>query len=111
MDVPTSSSADTSKAIHRFRDQKGDDYVTLTEKVDLTEKQYEVLNIVCTTYGKSLSEYMQEAIVEAMKSDIEEGNFCDALLDKLDGDDQKVDKRMSSNSPAFIEDDINQLQF
>jgi hypothetical protein len=53
----------------------------------LTTQQYEVLNVVCNTYEKSVSEYMGEALVEAMRSDIEEGNFCDALLDKLDGDD------------------------
>lgn len=46
-----------------------------------------------------------------MRSDIEEGNFCDALLDKLGVDDQKEEKRMDSSPPAFIGDDINSLQF
>ena len=85
--------------------------ITLSEKIRITRKQYEVLKIVCDTYQKSIPEYIQEALVEVMRSDIEEGNFCDALLDKLGGDDQKEDKGMDSNSPAFIEDDINRLQF
>jgi len=42
---------------------------------------------------------MQEGIVEAMKSDIEEGNFRDALLDKLDGDNLKEEKRYDRSSP------------
>ena len=29
---------------------------------------------------------MQEALIEAMKFDIEEGNFCDTLLEKIDKD-------------------------
>jgi hypothetical protein len=32
----------------------------------------------------TISEYMQEALVEAMRFDIEEGNFSDILLEKLD---------------------------
>ena len=66
--------------------------ITLSEKIRITRKQYEVLKIVCDIYQKSIPEYIQEAIVEAMKSDIEEGNFCDALLDKLNGEDQNEEK-------------------
>ncbi len=60
---------------------------------------------------QAVSEYMKEAIVEAIKSDIEEGNFCDALLDKLGGDDQKEEKPMNSSSTSYIGDDVNGLQF
>jgi hypothetical protein len=31
----------------------------------------------------TVSEYMQQALVEAMRFDIEEGNFSDVLLEKL----------------------------
>ena len=55
---------------------KQDEIITLTEKVNLTKDQHEVLNIICDTYQISISEYMQEALVEAMKFDLEEGNFC-----------------------------------
>ena len=111
MNASTSYSTGSSKVHHSSSDQIENDYVTLTEKMDLTKKQYEVLKIVCDTYQKSIPEYMQESIVEAMKFDIEEGNFCEALLDKLDGDDQKEEKGMNSSPPAFTGDDINSLQF
>ena len=39
----------------------------------------------------SLSEYMQQALVEAMRFDIEEGNLSDALLEKVGGEDSKKD--------------------
>jgi hypothetical protein len=85
--------------------------IPLSEKIRITRKQYEVLKIVCDTYQKSIPEYIHEALVEVMRSDIEEGNFCDALLDKLGGDDQKEDKGMDISPPAFIGDGINSLQF
>src|SRR5688500_3552690 len=111
MNDSSSCSTDSSKVLHRYSGQKGNDFVTLTERLELTKKQYDVLKIVCDTYQKSISEYIQEALVEVMRSDIEEGNFCDALLDKLGGDDEKEEKGMSSSSPAFIEDGVNHLQF
>jgi hypothetical protein len=54
---------------------------------------------------------MQEALVDTLKSDIEEGNFCDALLEKLDGDDDEKEKRTSSSSSASFKDEIDSLQF
>jgi hypothetical protein len=60
--------------------------ITLTEKINLKKDYYEVLKIICDTYQTSLSEYMQEALIEAMRFDIEEGNFCDTLLEKIDND-------------------------
>jgi hypothetical protein len=41
------------------------------------------LKIICGTYETSFSEYMQQALVEAMRFDIEEGNFSDTLLEKI----------------------------
>lgn len=46
-----------------------------------------------------------------MKTDIEEGNFCDALLDKLGGESQEEEKGMNSSPPAFVRNDIDSLQF
>jgi len=84
--------------------------IPLSEKIRITRKQYEVLKIVCDTYQKSIPEYIQEALVEVMRSDIEEGNFCDALLDKLGGEDQE-EERMNSSPPTFMKDNIDSLQF
>lgn len=41
------------------------------------------------------SEYMQQALVEAMRFDIEEGNFSDILLEKIGGKDKKNDESSS----------------
>ena len=60
-----------------------EELVSITEKINLTKKQYEVLNIICNTFEESISQYLQEALVEAMRFDIEEGNFCDTLLEKI----------------------------
>ncbi|HZD35674.1 MAG TPA: hypothetical protein VE130_10750 [Nitrososphaeraceae archaeon] len=65
------------------------------------------MKIVCDTYQKSLYEYMQEA----MKSDIEEGNFCDALLDKIDGDDGNKEERMNSEPLTCVRNETDSLQF
>src|SRR5438067_10707387 len=70
---------------------KQDDFITITEKIKLKKDQYEILKIICDTYQSSFSEYIQEAIIEAMRFDIEEGNFCDALLEKIGGEDSKKD--------------------
>jgi hypothetical protein len=38
---------------------------------------------------------MQQALVEAMRFDIEEGNFSDALLENIGGEDSKKDNNSS----------------
>jgi hypothetical protein len=85
--------------------------IPLSEKIRITRKQYEVLKIVCDTYQKSIPEYIQEALVEAMRSDIEEGNFCEALLDKLGGENQEEEKRVDTSPAEFFNNDSSNLQF
>lgn len=111
MNVSSPCSSEASEVLHRYSEEKGKDFVTLTERLELTKKQYDVLKVVCDTYQKSISEYMHEALVEVMRSDIEEGNFCDALLDKLDGDDPNEEKRINISSSPPTKDDIDNLQF
>ena len=72
-----------------------DDVITINEKINLTKQQHQVLKIICDTYETSFSEYMQQALVEAMRFDIEEGNFSDALLEKIGGEDSKNDQVFS----------------
>jgi hypothetical protein len=48
---------------------------------------------------------MQEALIEAMKFDIEEGNFCDTLLEKIDNDNKR--KNNSPSSPPIAPDLMN----
>jgi hypothetical protein len=61
-------------------------HVTINEHIVLTKDQYELLKIISNAYNKSESEYIQKALIEAMKSEIEFGDFCDMLLDKLDSE-------------------------
>jgi hypothetical protein len=70
--------------------------VTINEKVNLTKSQYEVLKTICDTYEQSISEYMREALIEAMKFDITDGNFPDILLGKLDEDHEKINFSLPS---------------
>ena len=84
--------------------------VTINEKVNLTEQQHQVLKTICDTYQMSLSEYMQQALVEAMRFDIEEGNLCDALLEKIGAEDSKKDNNShpsSSSASPFTPDLMN----
>jgi len=91
-----------------------DDIITINEKVNLTKKQHQVLKIICDTYESSFSEYMQQAIVEAMKFDIEEGNFSDALLEKIGGNDKKKDNNSvpsaASLDPGLTNNDLDLLK-
>jgi hypothetical protein len=89
----TSASVTTSTIPHNSKGHE--ELVTITEKINLTKSQYEVLNIICNTYEESVSQYLQEALVEAMRFDIEEGNFSDVLLQKIT---DKKEEEKSKNS-------------
>jgi sulfur relay (sulfurtransferase) DsrC/TusE family protein len=108
-----SSTPTSSKLTHAYNKNKDavNDTIAINEKINLTKKQYEVLNMICNSYEKSISEYMQEALVRSMQSDIEYGDLCDVLLDKLDEDDKKK-KNNSSSSPApnAINNDLDMLE-
>jgi hypothetical protein len=94
-----SSSSSSSSKVNKTYSKDPDNLIRINEKVNLTKDQHEVLNIICNTYQTSFSEYMQEALVEAMKFDIEEGNLCDTLLEEID--DDKKDN--NSSSPAVLQ--------
>jgi Arc/MetJ-type ribon-helix-helix transcriptional regulator len=55
----------------------------------------------------AISEYMQEALVEAMRFDIEEGNFSDVLLEKLD--EGNKNKKTDSSPSSSMKDELNKL--
>jgi hypothetical protein len=81
--------------------------VTISEKVSLTKNQYEVLNVICNIHNESISHYMQEALVEAMRFDIEEGNFSDVLLQKIKYKKEEEKKRAPSkedSTGSFLRD-------
>ena len=91
-----------SKVIQTDNKEIHEELVSITEKIDLTKKQHEVLKIICNTYEISLSEYIQQAVVEAMRFDIEEGNFSDALLEKIGGEENKKDDSSPLSSPSSL---------
>jgi len=92
--------AAASKVI-QTNNKEDHEFVTITEKVSLTKNQYEVLNIICNTYEESISQYLQEALVEAMRFDIEEGNFSDVLLEKI-ADKKRESINKEKNSSSFF---------
>jgi hypothetical protein len=53
------------------------------------------------------SEYMQQALVEAMRFDIEEGNFCDVLLETIGGEDTKKDNNSYPTPASLAPDPMN----
>jgi len=101
------------KSIHNDNKNKdtADSHITINEKVNLTKQQHHVLKIICDTYEIPLSEYMQQALVEAMRFDIEEGNFSDALLEKIGGEDSKKDNSSSTSvAPGVTNNDLDLLK-
>jgi hypothetical protein len=117
MDISSSLEATPSPSSKptytRNKNKSGvDDTIAVNEKISLTKNQYDVLNMICKSYEKSISEYMQEALVRTMQSDIEDGNLCDVLLNRLDGDDDKEMKQNnnSSSTPSAINNDLEMLK-
>ena len=101
--VSSSSASASSKVIPT----KNSEPVTINEKVILTKEQNEVLQMICNSYEMAISEYMQQALVEAMRFDKEEGNFSDVLLEKLG-----VETRMKENDstqPSTLKDELDKL--
>jgi anti-sigma28 factor (negative regulator of flagellin synthesis) len=91
---PTSTTTTKQTHIHNNDNNKSaiDNTITINEKINLTKKQHEILNMICNSYGMPISKYMQEALVQTMRSDIEDGDLSDVLLDKLDEDDNNNNK-------------------
>jgi len=81
-----------------------EDIITITESVNLTKNQHQALKIVCDIYQQSFSEYMQEALVQTMKSDIKDGNLSINLLERLD-DDPTDESTKSETNEGRIETD------
>ena len=75
-----SSYTSTPRVIQTNNTKDHEELISITEKINLTKKQYQVLKIICNTYEESISQYLEEALVEAMRFDIEEGNFCDTII-------------------------------
>jgi len=97
----------TPKAIQTNNIKDHEERTSITKKINLTKKQHQVLNIICNTYEESISQYLEEALVEAMRFDIEEGNFCEALLGKISSDDKTDNNSSQSTSDSLALDFMN----
>jgi anti-sigma28 factor (negative regulator of flagellin synthesis) len=113
---PSKGMSASSKSTHSDKDMTNNT-ITINEEVNLTEQQHQVMKTICDTYQMSLSEYMQQALVEAMRFDIEEGNLCDALLEKIGGENSKKDNYTSQSSsssnsvaPGLTNNDLDLLK-
>ena len=105
----SSTATSSSKLTNTQNNNKDsmDGMITINEKLSLTKPQHQVLKIICDIYETSVSEYMQQALVEAMRFDIEEGNFSDALLEKIGVEDSKQDNSSPSSSASLTTDFTN----
>jgi hypothetical protein len=92
----------TKDAVHKT--------ITIVEKINLSKKQHEVLNMICNLYEISISDYMKEALIQSMKNDVEDGNFCDVLLEKLDGADKKKKNSSPPSAANTINDDLEMIK-
>ena len=85
--APATTASSLSPKAGNGKDNNSDDtMITINENVTLTKNQHQALKIVCDIYQQSFSEYIQEALVQTMKSDIEDGNLSINLLERLDDD-------------------------
>jgi hypothetical protein len=114
--VSSSSAASASPKVIQTNNKDPVELVTINEKVSLTKKQHEVLQMICSSYEMTTSEYMQQALVEAMRFDIEEGNFSDVLLEKItDKKEENINKEKKGNSfltGSSVDNDLGaDLQF
>ncbi len=45
-----------------------------------TKKQNEILRMVCDLYETEVGEYIKDALIESLKEEITDGDFCGLLL-------------------------------
>jgi myosin-crossreactive antigen len=79
-------------------------YTTLNEQIKLSKKQNEILVMVCDLYEMKIGEYIKQALIESLKEEITDGEFCELLASKLD-DDKKENK--SEAGDKAVSDQFN----
>jgi myosin-crossreactive antigen len=79
-------------------------FTTINEPIKLTKKQNEILTMVCDLYEMKVGEYIKEALIESLKDELTDGDFCGLLASKLD-DSKKADK--SKAGVKAVSDQVN----
>ncbi|MGB6675013.1 MAG: hypothetical protein WBE34_21510, partial [Candidatus Nitrosopolaris sp.] len=54
------------------------------EPIKLTKKQNEILTMVCDLYEMKVGEYIKDALIESLKEELTDGDFCVLLASELD---------------------------
>jgi myosin-crossreactive antigen len=72
--------------------------ITINEPIRLTKKQNEILTMVCNLYEMKVGEYIKEALIESLKEELTDGDFCGLLASKLD-DNKKENKSKTGVCP------------
>jgi hypothetical protein len=79
-------------------------FTTINEYIKLTKKQNEILTMVCDLYEMKVGEYIKDALIESLKEELTDGDFCGLLASKLD-DGKKADK--SKAGDKAVPDQVN----
>ena len=79
-------------------------FTTINEPIKLTKKQNEILTMVCDLYEMEVGEYIKDALIESLKEEITDGDFCGLLASKLD-DGKKANK--SKGGDKAVSDQVN----
>lgn len=66
-------------------------FTTINESIRITKKQNEILALVCDLYEMEVGDYIKDALIESLKEEITDGEFCVLLASKLD-DNKKENK-------------------
>ena len=72
-------------------------FTTINEPIKLTKKQNEILVMVCDLYEMKIGEYIKQALIESLKEEITDGQFCVLLASKLD-DNKKENKSKTGDN-------------
>jgi hypothetical protein len=102
-------SSSTTTVPSKVIQTKDNELVIIQEKVNLTKEQNEVLQMICNSYEMTVSEYMQQALIEAMRFDIEEGNFSDVLLEKLGKRNEDNGKKKTDFTQFGSKDELDKF--
>jgi hypothetical protein len=77
---------------------------TINEPITLTKKQNEILTMVCDLYEMKVAEYIKDALIESLKEEITDGDFCGLLASKLD--ENKKENKSKAGDKA-VSDQVN----
>ena len=71
-------------------------FTTINEPIKLTKKQNEILTLVCDLYEMKVGEYIKDALIESLKEELTDGEFCVLLASKLD-ENENHDRRKTGD--------------